>query len=640
MLRKYINKKCFKWFSENATKQVIGIDLGTTNTCVAVPDGRTGRIVQNAEGMRTTPSVVAFTKEGEELIGPAAKRQALTNPENTFYATKRLIGRKFDDPSVQKDIKNLSYKIIKHTNGDAWVQTSMGDSYSPSQIGALILNKMRETAENYTNTPISEAVITVPAYFNNSQRQATKYAGKLAGLRVLRIINEPTAACLAYGLDNSENKKLAVFDLGGGTFDISILEMKDDVFEVKATNGDTSCGGEDVDVIITEFLINQFKKESGVDISAEKMSVQRVREVAEKAKIELSTGFRSEINLPYLAADATGPKHFSYTLTRANIEKLCSELLDKTIKPVQNCLKDAGLKKENIDEVLLVGGMTRMPRIQSHVEKLFGKAPIKGVNPDEAVAIGAAIQGGILQGEIEDVYLVDVVPLSLGIEVLGGVFDKVIERNKQLPARKTHLFTTASDNQTQVIINVYQGEREMACDNKFLGQFELLGIPPAPRGVPQIEVEFNVDLNGVLKLNARDKTTSLSKELEIKMPSGFTKYDVEEILEESEEMKEEDKYKKQAAEVKNYLDLHIYKIEKFLEDYMPKLSREDFTSIETIANEANDAIQSEDTEKMYKIKPKIDTAHKIMQKYLDSGNESEDFDEQFEDDLDKKYRKK
>lgn len=468
-------------FSQARSQHVIGIDLGTTNSCVAIMEGGQPKVIENAEGVRTTPSIVAFQKDGSRLVGALAKRQSVTNPENTIYASKRLIGRKFDEKDVQKDLKNMSYKIISHNNGDAWIETTDGKKFSPSQIGAFVLTKMKETAEGYLGQTVTEAVITVPAYFNEPQRQATKDAGKIAGLNVLRIINEPTAACLAYGLDKKESKVVAVYDLGGGTFDISILEMMDGVFEVKATNGDTSCGGEDVDGIIQNWITNEFRAQSGINVNANKVAVQRIREAAEKAKIELSSTTMTEINLPYLADDATGPKHCNIQLSRAKLESMIDSFLKKTIPPCESCLKDAGLAKNQIDEVLLVGGMTRVPKVQTLVENLFGKKPNKGVNPDEAVAVGAAIQGGVLKGDVTDIVLVDVTPLSLGIETMGGVFTKIIERNRALPASATQVFTTAADNQTAVSISVLQGEREMAADNKSLGRFELTGILPARR---------------------------------------------------------------------------------------------------------------------------------------------------------------
>ena len=485
MLRKFLlpglNRYQLRNFSQAKTQNVIGIDLGTTNSCVAMMEAGQPKVLENAEGNRTTPSIVAFQKDGAKLVGAFAKRQAVTNPENTFYASKRLIGRKFDDPAVQKDAKHLSYKIVRHSNGDAWLSATDGKTYSPSQIGAMVLGKMKETADGYLGTQVTEAVVTVPAYFNDSQRQATKDAGKISGLDVLRIINEPTAAALAYGFDKADSKTIAVYDLGGGTFDISILELMDGVFEVKATNGDTSCGGEDVDGMITDYVIKEFKAQSGIDITSDKMAIQRVREAGEKAKIELSSGKQSEINLPFLSADQSGMKHCNLTMTRAKLESLIDDFVKRTIKPCENCLKDAGVTKNEIDEVVLVGGMTRVPKVQDVVQNFYGKKPSKGVNPDEAVALGAAIQGGVLKGDVKSVVLVDVTPLSLGLETLGGIFTRIVERNRTIPATGTQVFSTAADNQTTVSIRVFQGEREMAADNKFLGTFDLTGIPPAPR---------------------------------------------------------------------------------------------------------------------------------------------------------------
>ena len=603
-----MTRKPMRMFSKATSQHVIGIDLGTTNSCVALMEGGTPKVIENAEGVRTTPSVVAFTKEGERLVGAPAKRQAITNPENTFYATKRLIGRKFTDPNVQKDIKHLSYKVVAHSNGDAWLQTTKGDKFSPSQIGAFVLMKMKETAEGYLGKPVTEAVITVPAYFNDSQRQATKDAGKIAGLEVLRIINEPTAACLAYGLDKNTSKVIAVYDLGGGTFDVSILEMMEGVFEVKATNGDTSLGGEDVDVMITQHFQDEFKKQSGLDITKDKMAVQRVREAAEKAKIELSSALQSEVNLPYLTADASGPKHFAYVLTRAKLESLTDNFLNKTIKPCELCLKDSGLEKDKIDEVLLVGGMSRMPKVQQLVEKFFGKKPNKGVNPDEAVAIGAAIQGGVLKGDVKDIVLVDVTPLSLGLETLGGVFTRIIDRNTTIPTKKTQVFSTAADSQTQVSIRVFQGEREMANDNKFLGQFELVGIPPAPRGLPQIEVAFDIDANGIMKVSAKDKATNKDQSMVIQPSGGLSKDEIDRMVKTAEQMKDQDKKKREAIEIKNDLDSSINKTEKSLSEHKDKISSDIVTEIEAAIAEAKEAFASEDLEKMTAAKAKVEQA--------------------------------
>jgi molecular chaperone DnaK len=531
-------------FSQAKSQHVIGIDLGTTNSCVAIMEGGQPKVIENSEGMRTTPSIVAFQKDGSRLVGALAKRQAVTNPENTIYASKRLIGRKFDEKDVQKDLKNLSYKVVNHTNGDAWIQTTDGKKYSPSQIGAFVLTKMKETAEAYLGQPVSEAVITVPAYFNEPQRQATKDAGQIAGLKVLRIINEPTAACLAYGMEKKASKVVAVYDLGGGTFDISILEMMDGVFEVKATNGDTSCGGEDVDGIIQNWVIDEFRQQSGINVQSNKVALQRIREAAEKAKIELSSTTMTEINLPYLADDATGPKHCNIQLSRAKLESMIDAFLKRTIKPCESCLSDAGLKKNQIDEILLVGGMTRVPKVQTLVENLFGKKPNKGVNPDEAVAVGAAIQGGVLKGDVKDIVLVDVTPLSLGIETMGGVFTRIIERNRALPASATQVFTTASDNQTAVSISVLQGEREMAADNKSLGRFDLTGILPARRGVPQIAVTFEIDNNGILKVTAKDNGTGKDQSIVIQPSGGLTKDEINKMVNQAEQMKEQDKKKR------------------------------------------------------------------------------------------------
>lgn len=608
MLKKLLTKAPGHLFSKAKSQHVIGIDLGTTNSCVAIMEGGTPKVIENAEGMRTTPSVVAFSKEGERLVGAPAKRQAITNPENTFYATKRLIGRKFNDPNVQKDAKHLSYKVISHANGDAWLQTTKGDKFSPSQIGAFVLMKMKETAEGYLGKTVSEAVITVPAYFNDSQRQATKDAGKISGLDVLRIINEPTAACLAYGLDKNVSKVIAVYDLGGGTFDVSILEMMEGVFEVKATNGDTSLGGEDVDAMVTQHFIDEFKRQAGIDVSKDKMAIQRVREAAEKAKIELSSALQSEVNLPYLTADASGPKHFSYVLTRAKLESLTDSFLNKTIKPCELCVKDAGLEKDKIDEVLLVGGMSRMPKVQAIVEKFFGKKPNKGVNPDEAVAIGAAIQGGVLKGDVKDIVLVDVTPLSLGLETLGGVFTRIIDRNTTIPTKKTQTFSTAADNQTQVSIRVFQGEREMANDNKFLGQFELIGIPPSPRGLPQIEVAFDIDANGIMKVSAKDKATNKDQSMVIQPSGGLSKDEIDRMVKTAEQMKEQDKKKREAIEIKNDLDSSINKTEKSLSEHRDKISSDVVTEIEAALKEGKEAFATEDIEKMNAAKNKVEQA--------------------------------
>ena len=534
--------------------KVIGIDLGTTNSCVAVMEGKTPKVIENAEGMRTTPSIVAFTDEGERLVGQPAKRQAVTNPERTIFAVKRLIGRRYDDPMVEKDKKLVPYKISRASNGDAWVEIE-GKSYSPSQISAFILQKMRETAEAYLGSKVDQAVITVPAYFNDAQRQATKDAGKIAGLEVLRIINEPTAAALAYGLDKSKTGTIAVYDLGGGTFDISILEIGDGVFEVKSTNGDTFLGGEDFDMRLVNYLADEFQKEQGIDLRRDKLALQRLKELAEKAKIELSSTTQTEINLPFITADASGPKHLTMKLTRAKFEALVDDLVQKTIEPCRQALKDSGLSAAEINEVVLVGGMTRMPKVQEVVKQLFGKEPHKGVNPDEVVAIGAAIQAGVLQGDVKDVLLLDVTPLSLGIETLGGVFTRLIDRNTTIPTKKSQVFSTAEDGQTAVTIRVFQGEREMAADNKVLGQFDLVGIPPSPRGVPQIEVTFDIDANGIVNVQAKDKGTGKEQQIRIQASGGLSEGDIEKMVKDAEAHAEEDKKRKAEVEAKNHAEV-------------------------------------------------------------------------------------
>jgi molecular chaperone DnaK len=575
--------------------KVIGIDLGTTNSCVAVMDGKTAKVIENSEGARTTPSIVAFTGEGERLVGQPAKRQAVTNPERTFFAVKRLIGRRYDDPMVEKDKSLVPYKIVKAPNGDAWVESD-GKKYSPSQISAFILQKMKETAEAYLGQKVEQAVITVPAYFNDAQRQATKDAGKIAGLEVLRIINEPTAAALAYGLDKKDGKTIAVYDLGGGTFDISILEIGDGVFEVKSTNGDTFLGGEDFDMRLVNYLADEFKKEQGIDLRGDKLALQRLKEAAEKAKIELSSAAQTEINLPFITADATGPKHLTMKLTRAKFEALVDDLIQKTVGPCKAALKDAGLTAGEIQEVVLVGGMTRMPKVQEIVKNFFGKEPHKGVNPDEVVAMGAAIQAGVLQGDVKDVLLLDVTPLSLGIETLGGVFTRLIDRNTTIPTKKSQVFSTAEDSQSAVTIRVFQGEREMAAHNKLLGQFDLVGIPPAPRGVPQIEVTFDIDANGIVNVSAKDKGTGKEQQIRIQASGGLSEADVEKMVKDAEEHAAEDKERRALVEAKNHGEALVHSTEKSLSDYGSKVSAADKSAIEAAVADLKSALEGEDVE--------------------------------------------
>ena len=587
--------------------KVIGIDLGTTNSCVAIMEGKDVRVIENAEGARTTPSMVAFSKSGERLVGQSAKRQAVTNPMNTLYAVKRLIGRRFEDPMVKKDMGLVPYHIVRADNGDAWVEVE-GQKYAPQQISAYILTKMKETAEAFLGEKVTQAVITVPAYFNDAQRQATKEAGQVAGLEVLRIINEPTAAALAYGMDQKKTGTIAVYDLGGGTFDISILEIGDGVFEVKSTNGDTFLGGEDFDQRVIDYLADEFKKEQGIDLRGDKLALQRLKEAAEKAKIELSSSKQTEINLPFITADATGPKHLVLTLTRAKLEALVEDLILKTLTPCEQALKDAGLQRGEIDEVILVGGMTRMPRVLEEVQKFFGRKPAQNVNPDEVVAIGAAIQGGVLKGEVKDVLLLDVTPLSLGIETLGGVFTRLIDRNTTIPTKKSSVFSTADDNQSAVTIKVFQGEREMASDNKLLGQFDLTGIPPAPRGVPQIEVTFDIDANGIVSVSAKDKATGKEQQIRIQAKSGLSDADIERMVREAEANAEADKKRREAVEARNQLDALVHSTEKTLKENGDKVGATEKADVEAAVAEARRAMEGQDAEAIRSANDKLSQA--------------------------------
>jgi len=616
-------KDVSKGGNDKVKGHIIGIDLGTTNSCVAIMEGKSPKVLENAEGMRTTPSVVAFSKDNERLVGMPAKRQAVTNPQNTFYATKRLIGRKFTDDEVKKEMQSVSFKIVRASNGDAWVEAH-GKMYSPSQIGAFVLMKMKETAENYYGSPVKNAVVTVPAYFNDSQRQATKDAGQISGLNVLRVVNEPTAAALAYGLEKTNDKIIAVYDLGGGTFDISILEMQSNVFEVRSTNGDTFLGGEDFDNTLLKHLVAEFKKESGIDITKDPQAMQRLREAAEKAKCELSSAAQTDINLPYLTMDASGPKHMNYKITRAQFENLVAHLIKRTMEPCKKAIKDADVKTSDINEVILVGGMTRMPKVQQTVQELFGKTPNKSVNPDEAVAMGAAIQGGVLGGNVTDLLLLDVTPLSLGIETLGGVFTKLINRNTTIPTKKSQVFSTAADGQTQVEIKVHQGEREMAADNKLLGRFNLIGIPPAPRGVPQIEVTFDIDANGIVHVSARDRGTGKEQQIVIQSSGGLSKDDIENMVRAAEKFSADDKKRREMVEEVNRIESILHDTETKLEEYKDQLPSDEHSKLKEGASKLREKLSNKDNESVQSLKEAADeyqrqslklfeTAYKKMQ---------------------------